>query len=300
VKKIALVLLVLTLLAALVSACAEQTTATATIVDDLGRPVNIEDIPQRIVSLAPSITEILFALDLGDRVVGVTDYCDYPQEAQDKPKVGGYFTTSLELIITQEPDIVLADGHDPVDQQLVNLGLTMVVLQPKDIFGVFRNIKLVGEITGKEKEAEELIANLEARLYTVAEKTSQTSEKPRVFYEIDASDPTKPWTTGAGSFIYALITLAGAENIVEASGDWIQLSLEKLIAADPDIIILGDYPYVSPEDVKQRPGAWQQLSAVTKEEIYAISDPSLTSRPGPRIIDGLEELARIIHPELFE
>ncbi len=298
-RKSTLILIALTLLISLIAACVKPAAAW-TIIDDLGRPIYVEKTPQRIVSLAPSITEILFALDLGDRIVGVTDYCDYPVEAKAKPKVGGYFTTSLEMIVAQEPDLVLADGHDPVCQQLVNLGLTMVVLQPKDIFGIFRNIELVGEITGKEQKAKKLIADLEARLNAVAEKTAQIGEKPQVFYEIDASDPTKPWTAGPGSFIHALITLAGAKNVVEASGAWIQLSLEELVTADPDMIILGDYPYVSPDDVKQRPGAWQYLIAVKEGRIYAISDPSLTSRPGPRIIDGLEEMLAIIHPELSD
>ena len=298
-KKLIPILLILTLLITLVSACAEPAAAW-TIVDDLGRPVYIKGVPQRIVSLSPSITEILFDLDLGDKVVGVTEACDYPIEAKEKPKVGGYFSTSLERIESQEPDLILADGHDPVCQQLVTLGLTMVVLQPKDIFGIFRDIELVGEITGKEKKAEELVGNLEARLDAVAEKTAQVSEKPKVFYEIDATDSAKPWTAGSGSFIDTLITLAGGKNVVEVSKDWVQLNLEKLIEADPNVIILGDYPYVSPDDAKQRPGAWQELTAVKEDKIYAISDPSLTSRPGPRIIDGLEEMAMIIHPELFE
>jgi iron complex transport system substrate-binding protein len=294
-----LILIILTLLMALGAACAKPATA-ATIIDDLGRPVYIEKTPQRIISLAPSITEILFALDLGDRVVGVTDYCDYPEEAKEKPKVGGYYTTNLEMIMAQEPDLVLADGHDPVCQQLVNLGLTIVVLQPKDIFGIFRNIELVGEITGKEQKAEKLIASLEARLNAVAEKTARISQKPQVFAEIDATDLTKPWTAGPGSFIDALITLAGGENIVKVSGAWVQLSLEELIAADPDLIIVGLMLPLTAEEVRQRPGAWQQLAAIKEGKVYAISDPSLTSRPGPRIIDGLEEMAKIIHPELFE
>jgi iron complex transport system substrate-binding protein len=300
VRKIAFILLALIIVAAVCSSCSSQATVSATIIDDLGRPISIKEIPERIVSLAPSATEILYALDLGDKIVGVTDHCDYPEEAQEKPKMGGYFTTSLETIVAEEPDIIITDGHDPVCQQLENLDIPMVVLQPKDIFGVLRDIELVGEITGKEQKAKELTADLETRINAVAEKTSQVNEKTRVFYEIDASDLTKPWTSGSGSFIHGLITIAGAINIVEASGDWVQLSLEELINTDPDMIILGDYPFVSPEDVKQRPGAWQQLTAVINEEIYSISDPDLTSRSGPRIIDGLEELARIIYPALFE
>jgi len=303
VKKSTLILIALTWLISLGVACAKPATA-ATIIDDLGRPVYIEKTPQRIISLAPSITEILFALDLGDKIVGVTDCCDYPEEAKTKPVVSSYYLgTNLEKLVAQEPDLILTDGYEEgLLQQLDNLKLTTIVLRPENIYGIFRNIELVGESTGREEEAKRLVAGMEKRLNTIAEMTARVTEKPIVFYEIDATDPTKPWTATLGSFTNALITLAGGENMVKekVSQGYLQLSLEEILGADPDMIILGDYPYASPEDVKQRPGAWQQLTAVKEGKIYAISDPSLTSRPGPRIIDGLEELARFIHPELFE
>jgi iron complex transport system substrate-binding protein len=288
---------------ALGAACAKPATA-ATIIDDLGRPVYIEKTPQRIISLAPSITEILFALDLGDKIVGVTDCCDYPKEAKTKPVVSSYFLgTNLEKLVAQEPDLILTDGYEEgLLQQLDKLKLTTIVLRPENIYGIFRNIELAGKSTGREEEAKGLVAGMEKRLNTIAEMTAKVMEKPIVFYEIDATDPTKPWTATPGSFTNALITLAGGENMVKekVSQGYFQLSLEEILDADPDMIILGDYPYVSPEDVRQRPGAWQQLTAIKEGKIYAISDPSLTSRPGPRIIDGLEEMAKIIHPELFE
>lgn len=269
-----------------------------TITDDLQRTVTIEQTPERIVSLAPSVTEILFALDLGDKVVAVTDHCDYPEEAQTKPTVGGYFTTSLEVIIALDPDIVFTDGHDPVGAELEGLAVTMVVLQPQDIAGIFRDIELVGLITNKEQEAEELVDEMREHMVAVCAKTTRATEKPTVFYEIDATDPTKPWTAGPGSFMDTLMTLAGGENIVKESGAWQQISLEYIVDCDPDMIILGDHPWVSVEDVLSRLGAWQGLSAVQDEAIYPI-DVDLVSRPGPRIIEGLEEMARIIHPELF-
>ena len=156
-RRLALILLVSTLLLALMTSCGSTTPPGPVVVtDDLGKAVNIEAVPQRIVSLTPSITEILFALDLGDKVVGVTDACDYPPEAQDKPKVGGYFMTSLEAIVAKDPDIVFSDGHDPVCAQLENLGVTVVVIQPPNIDGILRDIELMGQITDKEEEAEEL------------------------------------------------------------------------------------------------------------------------------------------------
>jgi len=298
-KRLALILLVSTLLLASLTSCSSTTPpGPGAITDDLGRTVNIEDIPQRIVSLAPSITEILFALDLGDKVVGVTDACDYPPEAQDKPKVGGYFMTSLEAIVAKDPDIVLADGHDPVSGQLESLGITMVVLQPQDFAGIFRDIELVGEITGRQRQAEQFSEEMRVHMVTICAITASATEKPTVFYEVDASNPAQPWTAGRGSFIDTLITLAGGENIVKEEQAWLQISLEYIVDCDPDMIILGDYPWVSPEDVMNRSGAWQELTAVQNEAIYSIN-VDLVSRPGPRIVDGLEEMARIIHPELF-
>lgn len=267
------------------------------ITDDLGRTIYIAETPERIVSLAPSITEILFALDLGDKVVGVTNYCDYPAEAMDKPKVGDYFNTNLEVIVTQSPDIVFSDGHDPVGDQLEDLGVTMVVFQPQDIPGIFRNIELVGEITDREVAAEELVAEMEGRIDAVADSTEGV-ERPTVFYVIDATDPAMPWTVGAGSFIDTLIALAGGENIVKVSQDYLQINLEEIVACAPENIIgttshgtsflpdFGDLP------------VWKEMNAVKEGEIYLI-EADLVSRPGPRIVEGLEEMAQIIHPELF-
>jgi iron complex transport system substrate-binding protein len=292
------VLLVLTIVPGLLMACSESSPAI-TVTDDLGREVNIEKTPEAIVSLAPSITEILFALDLGDKVVGVTEACDYPEEAKAKSKVGGYYSTSLELILDKNPDLIVTDGYDPVIQQIEGLGIPMLVLQPNDIPGIFRDIQIVGEAMGKEDQAGRLVDSLQQRMDTVAELAATATTKPTVFYEIDATDPTKPWTTGPGSFADTMISMAGGLNIVKEGGAWLQINFEELLFADPDIVILGDYPYVRPDQVRERDGVWQELQAVKHEKVYAISDPSLTSRPGPRIIDGLEELARIIHPELF-
>jgi iron complex transport system substrate-binding protein len=293
-----LVLLVLTILPGLLTACNEPA-SPFTVTDDLGREVYIEKTPEAIVSLAPSITEILFALDLGDKVVGVTEACDYPEEAKAKPKVGGYYSTSLELILDKNPDLIVTDGYDPVIQQIEGLGIPMLVLQPNDIPGIFRDLRILGEAMGKEDQAGRLVDSLQQRMDTVAELAATAATKPTVFYEIDATDPTKPWTTGPGSFADTMISLAGGQNIVKEDGAWLQINFEELLFADPDIVILGDYPYVRPDQVRERDGVWQELQAVKHEKVYAISDPSLTSRPGPRIIDGLEELARIIHPELF-
>ena len=282
------------------ASCAKPTEA-ATIIDDLGRPLYIESVPQRIVSLAPSCTEILFALGLGDKVVGVTNYCDYPEEAKEKPKVGAPFPGfSLETIITLEPDLVFSIAGTIVGQ-LEDAGLMVVVLQPRDIPGVFRDIELVGEITGKEKEAKQLIGDLKERVNSIAEKTSRVSYRPTVFYEVDASlNENKPYTAGYGTFQDDLINLAGGRNIARGRSGWYEMSIEEVLNANPDIIILEDYPYgVTPEVVATRT-AWRELTAVKEGKIYPVEDPNLTCRPGPRIVNGLEEIAKILHPGLFE
>jgi len=297
-KRLVLILLVSSLLLASMTSCGTTTPPGPRLVtDDLGRTVNIEKVPQRIVSLTPSITEILFALDLGDKVVGVTDACDYPQEALAKPKVGAYFATSLETIINQNPDIVLSDGHDSVYEQLESLGVTVVVIQPQSIDGLLLDIELVGQITDNEEEAEELVAEMKRRIDAIAAETTGV-EKPTVFYVVDASDPAKPWTAGAGSFIDALISLAGGDNIAATEDQYTQFSLEALVSADPGMIIgptshgtsfLPDFASLS---------GWKEMSAVKEGKVYLI-EADLISRSGPRIVEGLEEMARIIHPELF-
>ena len=273
------------------------------VVDDAGRTVEIAKAPQRLVSLAPSNTEILFALGLGDKVVGVTDFCDYPEEAKAIEKVGG-IEPNLEKIVDLDPDLVLAIGGSPAQvekaTEMGKLDLTVLVLEPGDIEGIMANIELVGKAVGAEKEASELVAQMRKRFDDITAKAKGAESKPKVFFELDATDPSKPYTPGPGSFIDALITLAGGSNVgAGAKMQWAQLSTEEIIAQDPEVIVLGDANYgVTAEMVKERPG-WSVITAVKNDAIYPIDDV-LVSRPGPRIIDGLEALARIIHPELFE
>lgn len=295
----------LTMVLTLVMGCAQATPTVAlpavTVVDDAQRTVEITGVPERIISLAPSNTEVLFALGLGDKVVGVTDLCDYPEEAQEIEKVG-FVEINLEKIVDLEPDLVLYIGGTAQlekTQTMEDLGLTVLVLAPSDIEGIFADIELVGRTTGTEDEAVDLVSELRARMDEVLSRVAQAKRQPLVFYELDATDPARPWTAGPGSFIDALITMAGGVNLgASAEMEWAQFSTEEVIAQDPEIIILGDANYgVTAESVEERPG-WGVITAVKAGAIYPIDD-TLVSRPGPRIVDGLEELARIIHPELF-
>ena len=271
------------------------------VVDDAGRTVEVVKNPQRLVSLAPSNTEILFALGLGDKVVGVTDFCDYPEEAKAIEQVGTYFEPNIEIIFSLSPDLVLAITSLPeVIAKLEELGVPALILDPSDLEGILADIQLVGQATGAETEAEALVSELRGRIAVVTEKAGEAKERVRVFCEIDATDPSKPWASGPGSFMDAMIRLSGGTNVAaDADSPWPQLSAEEIIAKDPEIIILADSKYgVTAESVRERPG-WDVITAVKEGAIYDIDD-DLISRPGPRIVDGLETVAKIIHPELFE
>jgi iron complex transport system substrate-binding protein len=281
---------------------APESAKSISVIDDAGRTVEIAETPQRLISLAPSNTEILFALGLGDKVVGVTDFCNYPEEAKSIEQIGTYFDPSIEKIFSLSPDLVLAVADLPEDviAKLEELGIPAPILNPADLEGILANIQLVGKATGAEKEAEALVSEMRGRIAAVTEKASEVGERPQVFCEIDATDPSKPWASGPGSFMDAMIRLSGGTNVAaDAESPWPQLSAEEIIARDPDIIILADAKYgVTAESVGERPG-WEVITAVKEGAIFDIDD-DLISRPGPRIVDGLEAVARIIHPELFE
>ncbi len=274
---------------------------TVSITDDTGRTIEIVGIPERLVSFAPSNTEILFALGLGDKVVGVSDFCDYPEAAKAIERVGSYFEPNVEKVFSLSPDLVLAPtGLPQLIAKLEELGVPAMILAPSDMEGILADIQLVGKATGTETEAEVLVYEMRERIAVVTEKAAGVKERPRVFCEIDATDPSRPWTTGPGSFMDAMIGLSGGTNVAaDAESPWVQLSAEEIIAEDPQLIILADSKYgVTAESVRERPG-WEVITAVKEGAIYDIDD-DLISRPGPRIVDGLVTVARIIHPELFE
>lgn len=267
----------------------------------MGRAVSINKSPERIVSHVPSITEILFALGLSDKVVGVSDFCDYPEEAKTKPSVGSYFNPSIERIVALDPDLVLTDGHSEGIKQLDSLGIAFLVIDPKDFDGVFRDIELIGKATGVEAKARKLVDQMKA---DIAHITNQMkgAQKVKAFYVIDATDLNNPWTAGPGSFMDSLINMAGGENVAaKAVAPWVQFSIEQLVSADPEVIILPSKhgtAFTTPKMLKEHP-AWRQTTAVREDRIYSI-DADLVDRSGPRIVRGLEEIAKILHPELFK
>ena len=299
-------LLLVTLLIGLLTACAPQatpTTAASTFTDGLGRNVTLNGPAQRIVSLAPSNTEILFAIGAGNQVVGRDQLSDFPEEAKAVTDIGStYDALNTELIVAQKPDLVLAAEINTPEQvqALENLGLTVYYLtNPTTLEGMYDNLMLVAQMTGHTDEAAKLVESLKARVQAVDEKIAPLSSRFSVFYELDATDPSKPYTAGKGTFITQLIDRAGGSNIASDLEGYPQMSLEQVVAADPAFIILGDARYgITPESIAQRPG-WENLSAVKSGNIVPFND-DLVSRPGPRLVDALEELAKTLRPELFQ
>ncbi|MBM3118662.1 MAG: cobalamin-binding protein [Chloroflexi bacterium] len=274
------------------------------IIDDLGRQITIYEIPpQKIVSLAPSNTEILFALGLGDKVVGVTEYCNYPQAAITKPKVGGFSTVDIEKVISLEPDLVLATKihAKTAIPALEELGLTVVALAPGYLHNVLNSIILVGKTTGQNEQALELVNNLRARTEAVVDQTQTLTpgQRPRVFY-LTWHDPLM--TAGIGTLSNDVISKAGGQNIAyDITGDK-AIDLETVISRDPQVIIASvgmgtgeDLPW---QYVKSEPRL-KNTQALLNNRVYKI-DGDLIHRPGPRIVEALEQTARFIHPELFE
>jgi iron complex transport system substrate-binding protein len=299
--------LLLSFFALLLSACVGPLAAPApmTFTDGLGRKVNLVGPAQKIISLAPSNTELLFAVGAGKQVLGRDEMSDYPAEAANLPKMGGYDKYNLEQIVALKPDLVLLAEINTTEllKQLEDLGLNVYYLSnPKTLEDMYANLELVAKMTGHEKETASLVESLKTRVTAVQQKVSVSSFMPVVFYELDSTDPAKPYTVGPNTFADLLISRAGGQNMTSLAGikdSYPQVSVEQLVSSNPDMILLGDSMWgVSVESVGQRPG-WEKLKAVTASQVYAFDD-NLVSRPGPRLVDGLEALAKLLHPELYK
>jgi iron complex transport system substrate-binding protein len=239
-----------------------------TLSDGLGNKFTLEKIPQRIISLAPSNTEILFAIGAGGQVVGRDDVSDYPEAARQLPSVGGGFgQLDTEKIVSLQPDLVLAAAITPPEQVQVleKLNLQVYYLpNPTDLNSLYANLETVAQLTGHQPETQKLIESMKSRVEAVEQKVAPLANHPLVFYELDSTDPNAPWTSGPGTFIDTLIDMAGGTNLGHIlSSDWAQVNVETLIQQNPDIILLGDYTYgnVTPQDVMARVG-WKDIKAV--------------------------------------
>ncbi|RLI30084.1 MAG: cobalamin-binding protein [Candidatus Hecatellales archaeon] len=280
-----------------------------TITDDAGRTITIQSEPQRIVSLAPSLTETLFALGLGDKVVGVTEYCDYPPEVKTLVEqgkitiIGGYTTPNVEIIIGLNPDLVL--GHKLMGEDnlkaLEDAGITVLVFEPEDIDGIYSQIERIGKATGEEEAAANLIDAMKARIDAVKQKVSVVSEKVRVA-QMCWLEPI--WVSGGKTFINAAIEAAGGINVFsDTITGWATVSPETVIEADPDVIIYTSMGLtVSPDEVKEKiRELFGPTKAVQNDRVYLLigDAASMLERSGPGIVDGIETLAKIFYPSLY-
>jgi len=292
----------------LLSSCTAQAPDEGTaafhveVTDDLGRTVTVDGVPDKIVSAAPSNTEILFALGLEDRVIGVTEYCTYPPEAGEKEKIGGFSTVNLERVVALEPDLVLGSTQtgEEVVEELEGLGIPIVITSPKDIEGILRDIEMVGEVTGAEEEAGSLIEQMRKRIFEIEEgsRPLEEGERQRVLYVV-WHDPLI--TAGSDTFADDLIEKAGGKNIAKNLTGYKGMGIESIVAGNPEVIICsvssgaGGHDPATLEYVKADPKL-ASTSAVKNGKVYGI-DSDIVSRGGPRIVEALEAFERYINPD---
>jgi len=282
------------LMSLLVLRCGEQRTESSSV-----------EVPKRIVSTAPSVTEILFVLGLGDRVVGVTDFCNYPEAAKSVAKIGGFANPSLEAIVALEPDLVVGSWGNPMEMvnQIERLHIRWIGIKIQSVEDVLTAITTIGKQTGKGKEAEELVAGFRKRIRRITARTEQLApdERPRVFWG-GWNEPI--YTAGPGSFINDLIEMAGGRNIAgDAKHPWPRYGLETIVAADPEVFLCGHDPegYATDAEalsaLRTRRG-WKDITAVKTGRVYLMRSDAFL-RPGPRLVDALEQMAATIHPNLM-
>jgi iron complex transport system substrate-binding protein len=278
-----------------------ETGGPLVVTDQMGREVTIDGIPQRLISLSPSNTEIAFALGLAERIVGVTEYCNYPPEAQEKELIGGFATPNIERIVELEPDLILASTiHEEAVTQFEALGIPVLVIESATLIELYTSISLMAELTGVTGVGEALITSMQSRIGAVEEQVASIpeAERVRVYYEV-YSDPLM--SAGKQAFINEIITLAGGINIfADIDESYPQISAEVVAERQPQVILYPDYHGTADlvlESMVDRPG-WSSIPAVEESKVYAASDDAF-ARPGPRVVEAVEEAARLFYPQLF-
>lgn len=274
-----------------------------TITDGLDKEVVIEEKPEKIVSLIPSNTEIAFALGLGDEVVGVSDFDNYPEEVTEKEKIGGQ-DLNVEKIISLAPDLVLSDASSAINsadglQQLRDSGIAVVVVNDSTSFkDVYNSIDMIGKATGETENAEKIINDMKVKIAEIEEKTAEITEQKSVIVEVSPAPDL--FVVGKNTFMDEMLTLIHAKNGVGDQEGWINLDQESYIERNPDVIITtyGFYTENAVEQVLGREG-WKDVSAVKNKEVLDVH-ADLVTRPGPRLAEGLEELAKAVYPEVFK
>lgn len=274
-----------------------------TFIDDAGREVTIEKKPEKIVSIQASITEILFALGLGDQLIGVSDYCNYPKEAENITKVGGQ-DINVELVLSLLPDIVFVTdyhykAHPEVLNQFEKAGIKTVVVGSAESFDkAYASMEMIGKSVGAESEANAIISDMKERHEKIKEKAKEIKEKKRVYVEVFPEPDI--FTTGKNTFIHEMLESIQAINVAGDQEGWVKLNEEEAVTLNPDVIITtyGYYSENPKEQVLSREG-WKEVPAIKNGQVYDVDNDTVT-RPGPRLIEGVETLAEIIYPEVFK
>lgn len=267
-----------------------------TIVDSYGRTVELETEPQRVISIAPSITEIIYAINAQEKLVGRTDFCDYPEDVSDVESIGSLTDPSIEKIMEINPDIVIASTHfkEDVLKKLDELGIKVLVLYgPESFEGVYETIEKVGTILNREEEAKTVVNEMKDKVEYVTSRV-EGREKPTVYYVIGYGEFGDFTATGE-TFISKMIEMAGGINVAKDAQGW-KYSIEKLLEKDPDIIICSKY-FDTKTGIENTNG-YSQLTAVKEGRLFEIDNNKL-DRQGTRLAYGLEELAKLIHPDAF-
>lgn len=278
---------------------AADTSAPREFVDETGRTVRVPQAIKRVVSLAPSLTETIYALGLQDRLVGDTDYCDYPPDAQNKTKVGGGINPSIETIASLHPDLVLATKNFnrlETVETLKGLGIPSYTTEPHTVRDIISSTEKIAEVIGAPEAGKSVAEDMQKRLRALQEKLEGTS--PRRVLFVVWSDPLV--SIGKDTFIADALRLAGAVSVVDSAQSWPQMNLEEMVKMQPDYLVFASSHSESvARDVDvlaKRPG-WRLLGAVRSRRFAVISDA--VNRPAPRIVSAIEELARQLHPEIF-
>lgn len=274
----------------------KNTSYPITITDDTGTEIIIDSLPEKIASGAPSTTEIIYALGMEDSLVGVTSYCNYPVEVSEKEVTGDYNGPNIEKIIELGVELYITDWiDDGVRAQLKEAGVETVVIAPSTYEAIYDRIELVGKILDVDKQANTLVTTMKDKTELILSRVKGLESK-RVFFE-NWHDPLS--SVGPGSFIDEMITMSGGENIAsDMQSSYGEFSQELVLERDPEVYLTIDDGFKTVEDIKARTG-YSELTAVKNERVYFL-DPDITIRPGPRIVQALESIARTIHPAKFE
>ncbi|HWR60747.1 MAG TPA: cobalamin-binding protein, partial [Clostridia bacterium] len=266
------------------------------ITDFKGRRIVLDKTPERIISLSPSNTEILFALGAGTKVVGVTSYCDYPEEAKKVEQVGTFDGPNMELIRKAQPDVVLAGYiQEEAVKALENMGITVIVTEAESFEAIYKSIEIIGQITGTEAKADEIITGMKDKIAEIQEKT-KGKEKPVVFYVVWADPLT---TAGSKTFINDVIKTAGGINVAEKVEGWASYSTEQLMQDNPEILVAALHSTdrgMNKEDLSKHK-IFSKLECVKAGKVYVMPDDNVISRPGPRIVQAIEEMQSVFYGE---